>query len=68
MGKIELFFCGIVVGMIMSLITMIALDPYKQGQIDSMNGVLKYKLVEQADKSIEWERLERYNDSKDGGK
>jgi hypothetical protein len=29
---------------------------YKTGQIDCINGTPKYHLVEQEDKSIEWER------------
>jgi len=31
---------------------------YKDGQIDYANGIIKYELVEQADKSMKWERIE----------
>lgn len=30
---------------------------YKRGQIDAISGKIKYKLVEQEDKSIKWERI-----------
>lgn len=29
---------------------------YKQGQIDAINGVIKYELVEQEDGSTKWEK------------
>ena len=31
---------------------------YKKGQIDAINGIIKYELVEQEDKSFQWRRIE----------
>jgi len=53
------FFWGVVVG---ALICLLIFTPttgchgtHKQGQIDAINGVIKYKLVMHPDKTTSWE-------------
>ena len=36
--------------------------PYKEGQIDALNGKIKYELVEQSDGSIKWKRVKGDDD------
>ncbi len=31
---------------------------YKKGQVDAINGVIKYELVENSDGSKEWQKIE----------
>jgi len=49
---IVMYFFGIVTGDIMR-----ADFYYKQGQIDAINGIIKYELVEQDDKTVDWQRI-----------
>lgn len=45
--------CGVV---LLAAIEVVCGKTYKQGQIDAINGEVKYHLVEQDDKSVEWRR------------
>jgi hypothetical protein len=46
------FIIGIIIGI------MISANPvYKRGQIDAINGIIKYELVEQTDKTFIWEKI-----------
>jgi len=63
MTKTELmFFIGLFLGILIHMIVdnFILRDPYKQGQIDAINGIIKYELITQPDKSTVW--VEKNND------
>jgi hypothetical protein len=46
------FIIGIIIGIMIS-----ANHLYKRGQIDAINGIIKYELVEQTDKIFIWEEI-----------
>lgn len=47
---------GVIFGMIFSVI--ILKNDYKDGQIDTLNGKIKYELVKQDNEELVWERIE----------
>lgn len=58
------FLGGYVLGVVLTSIvitTIMALTPegpgYKQGQIDAINGVVKYELIENPDQTKTWRRI-----------
>ena len=61
MSKADTFWMGVVMGLFVAFLfaTWVTRDwdPYKNGQIDAINGNIKYELVEQADGSTSWERI-----------
>jgi len=47
---------GIIMGTIVTYLFLNVIgDTYKQGQIDYANGIIKYELVTQGDKSVKWQ-------------
>jgi len=57
------YMLGVILGGILGAVLMfsicVAIAPYKQGQIDAINGKIKYELVVQPDKSVEWCKIEK---------
>ena len=55
---VRAFFLGVLVtlGIIGGLISITG-DTYKHGQIDAINGKVKYHLVKQEDNSMTWEYI-----------
>ena len=49
---IVMYFFGIVTGDIMR-----ADFYYKKGQVDAINGIIKYELIEKEDKTVDWQRI-----------
>ena len=39
------------------VVVLLQVNSYKRGQIDCLNGVIKYHLVEQKDTTTKWERI-----------
>lgn len=56
------YYLGVVVGILMCFVVMFAIymNDYKDGQIDAINGDIKYELVVQKDNSTKWERIKDY--------
>ena len=46
---------GIMIGVLFTVSFM--LDNYKNGQIDAINGIIHYELVQQNDGSTNWEKI-----------
>jgi hypothetical protein len=63
--KINDFMAGVMIGVMVAtgflllIITNVYDSRYMQGQIDAINGNIKYELVEQYDGSTKWKRIER---------
>ena len=59
-GEIEYYWYGLVLGILLGFcVTLIFMIPqYKKGQIDAINGIIKYELVKQNNGSSEWEKKE----------
>ena len=49
------FVYNALIGAALAILIVGLINPYKSGQIDCINGNIKYELVEQADGSNEWE-------------
>ena len=55
---------GVVSGSLFGISIMVLImsvnvkDAYKQGQIDVINGKIKYELVKQSNGSTEWEKID----------
>lgn len=71
----DIFATGIVVGGVVMFAVMLVIcvcitfpakhdEGYKQGQIDAMNEIIKYKLEKQPDGSSEWIEMEENNENK----
>lgn len=56
-------FLGFIAGVAAALFVLInwpvGSAPYKQGQIDAINGKIRYELVKQKNGSVVWERIEK---------
>jgi len=47
---------GIIIGALFMLLCLNAVgNTYKKGQIDYANGIIKYELVTQGDKTVRWQ-------------
>ena len=55
-GIAALFVAGMIAGI------FIMSGNYKQGQVDAINGIIKYELVEQEDGHTEWGKVEKLSD------
>jgi len=58
--KYPLFWAGLIVASFAFILIFIGADngSYKEGQIDALNGVVKYKLQEQEDNTTVWVEIE----------
>jgi hypothetical protein len=55
------YFVGLFLGFILGF--MVAVSPsydvgYKKGQIDAINGIIKYELVDMPDQTKDWRKIE----------
>lgn len=57
--SIALVLIGIAIGLIISIIIMIGNNEYKSGQIDAINGDIKYELVTQNDSTTKWKLIKK---------
>jgi len=48
---------GLVIGLI-RIVEIGEVDRYKKGQIDALNGIVKYKLITNKDKTSQWKLIE----------
>jgi len=49
------YFLGLITGALLMTLALIALDStYEDGQIDAINGIIKYELVKQPDNTTSW--------------
>ena len=49
---------GFIIGSLFMVVLVIALDLYKEGQVDCINGEIYYELIVHEDKTSSWEKIQ----------